>query len=637
MSAHSANSLVGFRMLAVPWLILAPCAAAAQDAPKPVTIRVVDHGTKRPVTRFSYRYRIDSPDQLTARKGNGEAKTEDGVIRIPVPRRCDFWISVETPHYLPNNFYTFKILPSDQKREFTLELIPGITVRGVVLDADTGRPIVGAEVAPKYVGPPPWPWVCTRRGVKTDAEGRFQLNGVAKSLGIYVSHRNYKEYHLPSALLTEDGGASLRLVLGPKSPQPADEDEDPVARKKIQPRLHGRVTDLAGQPVGPYRIVAVPTNDGNSIEGDGARCYEEELKGRAPGKPWELKFIGNAKLYWITAESPGFAPVTKIVPHGAISRPIEFRLGPGFSFAGRISLAGGDSRGTAARDRQTSASAPLGPAEIVIMMQPMYLLVSNPAHRFAPSIPFHKIQVSRVNPREDGRFRFDHLAPGTYMLQAVARGRTPVERLITLGDRHLQCEDSLTLVPAGRIEGIVCHDGGKPMVMESCDWTAPITLDPKVGEALWGAYSMGTPAGSFATDEHGCFALENVPAGRYRVGFDIPGATSFGRREHAVQVLPDRTTQVQINLPADSAASWNLPVEVTVGDGSRTDLIAGGRITNPEFFHTVPGENPATLTVPLALEPLSGQAVSWPMLSSPWTPGSEPIAIPPTGGAGRAV
>jgi hypothetical protein len=65
-------------------------AICAEEAPKPVTVYVVEAETGDPVKQFTYNYRVESPDRhgFPTRREDITAVTEDGTIQIPAPKRC---------------------------------------------------------------------------------------------------------------------------------------------------------------------------------------------------------------------------------------------------------------------------------------------------------------------------------------------------------------------------------------------------------------------------------------------------------------------------------------------------------------------------------------------------------------------
>ncbi len=133
--------------------------------------------------------------------------------------------------------------------EFTMRLLPGCDIGGVVVD-EQGKPVVGAKVAPNYhyrqtgnrnadiqMARPVW------EGVLTDAEGKWKAEGYSKTNGqirIRVTHEDF----LPQV---DDKSASAYLM------------SDILAGKaktvlKSGFRVYGTVRDEKGNPIPGIKI-----------------------------------------------------------------------------------------------------------------------------------------------------------------------------------------------------------------------------------------------------------------------------------------------------------------------------------------------------------------------------------------------
>ena len=86
----------------------------------------MDEESGKPVAQFSYDYYIASPDrhEFPSHKEKVETRTEDGIIRIPAPRRCRLSVSAAAPGHIRCGG-EFIVLPDDLKRTFAVELSPG--------------------------------------------------------------------------------------------------------------------------------------------------------------------------------------------------------------------------------------------------------------------------------------------------------------------------------------------------------------------------------------------------------------------------------------------------------------------------------------------------------------------------------
>jgi hypothetical protein len=177
--------------------------APAQGPLEPVTFTVIDLATKKPLTEFSYALSIILPGEIDA---SGEAKAPPrvnvkspaGVFVVRAPASCKLELVVDSPvvvGYQHNAHSFFCLLSSDAKREFVVPVEVGTTVRGVVRDAATRKPLAGASVAPiidmhQARGP------FNKRAVKTDADGRFEVRGVNPEWGAMVHHPRYKSHFI---------------------------------------------------------------------------------------------------------------------------------------------------------------------------------------------------------------------------------------------------------------------------------------------------------------------------------------------------------------------------------------------------------------------------------------------------------
>jgi len=272
--------------------------SSGAETPEPVKIQVVDAATGEPVTRFTYEYWIDSPDRhgFPTARDNVEAVTADGVIRIPAPQRCSLSVCATSPWHLARNCREFKILPNDQQRTFTLKITRGATVRGVVLDVATGKPLAGARVSPRYFGHP-LVWIDTERAVKTDEKGRFELGGVDKWYGVCVERQGYepigdwREFEAKMQLHADGGENTFRLQ--PRVPRKETGRQE--TEKEIKPRLFGCVVDERGEPAGPYRVVAAAMQDPDALIGNKEYYFEEEVKDVPAGKGPLRETPGNSR------------------------------------------------------------------------------------------------------------------------------------------------------------------------------------------------------------------------------------------------------------------------------------------------------------------------------------------------------
>lgn len=225
------------------------------------------------------------------------------------------------------------ILDAGARRTFAIQLAPGWTIAGRVVDALTGNPIGEAEVTltTESLG------LYTRR-VRTDRRGRFELEGVVgEEQSLYVAAPGY-------------------LDVGPV--RQAATDPPMTLRLERACAVEGRVVDERGQPI-----------EGALVQALG----DAELQRPAPGTPTQtlgvtagpvppisaaaipsLAFVGQAVTgvdgsfeltnlrpgpYTIAANHDDFAPIEseaiRVAP-GARREGVELVMRSGAELAGRV-------------------------------------------------------------------------------------------------------------------------------------------------------------------------------------------------------------------------------------------------------------------------------------------------------------
>jgi hypothetical protein len=86
---------------------------------------------------------------------------------------------------------------------------PGLTVRGIVKDAETGQPIAGATVSDDGYGPKPY------KSATTDATGMYQFVTWSEEHNVIAQAPGYKAQHqlLKSILFKEEKEKVLDFAL----------------------------------------------------------------------------------------------------------------------------------------------------------------------------------------------------------------------------------------------------------------------------------------------------------------------------------------------------------------------------------------------------------------------------------------
>ena len=145
-----------------------PGSASGQGKEQPektiirLEFRVVDvKPDARPVKSFRYSYEFyTAGEEKSQQKYDVPYRSEDGTLRIPKPfppfGRVRVWVDaddVEKGYRRGYGSFSYRI---DETKPFeppTIQLEVGTVLTGKVLDAETGKPIVGAEVCADEVGP----------------------------------------------------------------------------------------------------------------------------------------------------------------------------------------------------------------------------------------------------------------------------------------------------------------------------------------------------------------------------------------------------------------------------------------------------------------------------------------------------
>ncbi len=232
-----------FSLPAVVILARSANSVAGQSAVdmKPFTITVTDGKTGSTVNNFAYRFAFKAPGSsfdsgVVWRKINSPT----GTLVLSVPHSCALTVRLKSPESVAGdrNGYSFLVRSTDEKRRATVELQPGTTVRGIVRDAITRRPIEGAVIVPTDSGSAAdQEWLGRR--AKSGPEGRYELRGVDLELGVTAYHPRY-------------GGVNHRVVANTGSGMRFDVFLTPVDWETLK----GIVRDPNGRPLEGVEVFA---------------------------------------------------------------------------------------------------------------------------------------------------------------------------------------------------------------------------------------------------------------------------------------------------------------------------------------------------------------------------------------------
>ncbi len=406
-----------------------------------------------------------------------------------------------------------RTLPSDlaagERRRMDLVLEPQVECRGVVLDARTGKPVRGALVLVDqersmlvqahmthlHPGARPSSGESARRGVRTDADGRFSLMGLRN--GRHVAMAVHPDFLASPSVpfLLEGARDDIRLLL------------DPAAS------VEGVVRDAQGQPV-PGAQVALFRDFSDDPTGGSERVFrggfgQERLRTHADGQG-RFRLAGLQEgLYRVRVRGPGAPELQQWLVAG-------LGLGAKTTSGRRLRIA----RGEALRTDLT-LDALAGIEGIVLRggrpVSGAVLVVRGGDDALVTELP-------RCVTDGSGRFHLDGLQAGRVLLEVAGPPphRFPVQ---LIGDETVF--RSLEL-PAGVIAGVVQVDGRPKarvaVVLEEIGET-PATDSRGLIEAIRGMEIPGTepaavlpdPGRGKQTDIDGRFRFEGLEPGRYRI------------------------------------------------------------------------------------------------------------------------
>ena len=443
-----------------------------------VTVTVINSETGEPITECLYRYSVATRHGVVDNTGYDEwleLKSDDGSFQFHAPRSCEVWVSAQAPGYLEGFGlgYTGQTLRrNDRERKVVLELHPGVTVRGTIVDQETKQPVPKAKIAPVIFMSPLF--VGDRdRIVMSDADGRFEVIGVDETLGIEVKHNDYLEmqFDITTRMLvagsTSIYEAEVPLKVGEtltgtvrdnvgtplagvevsdgsgkvvttnadghfvlKSPRQTnaagyyvsfDKDgyvhqviQDGVAGKELQIKLErlfqfrGKVVSPDGSPVTAFTIIAGPGKLPVSFE-----CEDADVTNDAGEFSLDLDKQGE---HWVAVRAKGFAVWEEMIEVSRDTEPNTIKLEAGSSVTGKVAI------------------APIPGTGFQVRLTP---------HREDPDSVFGKAAMSQefgtleATVQADGSFRFAHVRPDRFTLKLFGTEITPVLQELTVSNETL--------------------------------------------------------------------------------------------------------------------------------------------------------------------------------------------------------
>ena len=258
-----------------------------------------------------------------------------------------------------------------------MRITRGLTIRGLVRDAETGEPIAGAKVRP-YVFAAPLIVPDSRRWATTDRLGKFELLGVMPgSDEVGIEHPRYRE----------------EVSQFPKESE--GEETDVTLEVRLRPAVGGRVSGRVSDPEGtPLQNVEVTSGTRASAESDAqGRFVLEYVQGATP----EAQFA-------LTARKKGFFEVSSHFL-GVAADDVALTLRPLPQWSGQV----------------------LSPE-------------GSPVQQFSvQAAPLDDSRVKQVIVRNcadpQGRFALTFEQPGRHWLAVQAEGYATCEKIIEVGEQ----------------------------------------------------------------------------------------------------------------------------------------------------------------------------------------------------------
>jgi hypothetical protein len=462
-------------------------------------------------------------------------------------------------------------------REFVFKAWRGMHVRGTVVAADTGKPITGADVGPIIFCPPLF--VTDReRLVKTDANGRFELTGVDRRLGIGAAHLAYVEntvgFNLQDEATTNsDGSISvvLKLERGKKVDGVVKDDrgkllggvevetgdgkktltdsrgefhfegieprrefmlilkkdgfvekwiyESKVKRGNLKITME-RQSELKGRVVGPDgQIVTNFTAWAGPGQEPSFSCNETNAH---PDGTFRLLIQERSKTNWIGIRAPECAPWFGNVMLSDLKKEIVFHLEPGVDVNLSLVLAAEKRAGLRGQ---------------------LQLIRMTPKEMVNPDDPSQQQSIATCEALLDaaGAMHFHHVAAGRYLLTLRGPAVSPLSMKVVVAKTSVGL-GVLKLRGTGTIVGQI-FSPEKSQVK-------PAYARGEIYFQIGGEAESNREMIPFTADANGKFRVENVPVGN--VSVHLPFMATADIRDAVVReasVVEDKTTEVKFFEP----------------------------------------------------------------------------------------
>jgi len=372
---------------------------------------------------------------------------------------------------------------------------PAASISGVVYAADGATPVAGVEVRV-------WP-VTSTWGRRRDYTMTWSYPA-----GIPLLRGQPRATSGPDGSFTIDDLEAGHYTVGARAPGfQATFLWDPVQLERSEQRrdvnivlkeagqIRGTVYDKDARPLRNRRVRVHLQRETGQRE----PAAEERLETDDEGGYIIHHLPDGAYVLALSAEDTVPATREVIVEAGRTTEGVDFRLGPGVTLSGTVSDANGK---------------PVGEAEVDL----------EPVADLFGKRPFAYTDI-------EGRFRIEHLAPGSYDFVAAAHGTVPTAHgqitLETDGSTRLD----IRLAKPAAIRGRVIADDGTPVAGAhvECD---PVLHDPGPVMRIDPMLTMEIEPRA-VTDRKGAYAVEELTVGRFWLRAEAEGYKS-ARTEVAI-------------------------------------------------------------------------------------------------------
>lgn len=471
----------------------------ARTAVKPsgpfISGRVTNSLTGEPLKAFHLELRRSSSEERSSWKTmlSKTVRDNNGRFLIPLERGGTYWLEVRSSRHIWKFFRDLEVPDDAGLADLQVELDPGLSVKGLVLEAETGRPVedvlIGTTGASHCWTDPRmiregYPEYCVHAW--TDAEGRFVIEGLQESSQIlFAHHPKFAE-------------ASLRI-------KPALNSEVEMHIEKGA-CIYGRIFDDMGHP-----LPGVSVN--MSGDTDLGRSTLSGLDGRyrTPPAPFN-SFVKLRATYWPDGnDAPSrFSDEEKNVYLTYHDVEIDFgpESEPYVTWRGRVYDVAGN---------------PVGEAKLILR-----------SDTSAPQIGMHYHRTVFCD--EQGRFTVNKIRTGAYEVKvekdSSASGSDPGTWMNFYFEEPGELERDVTLLGSAVRGHVIDGRTGRPLLGS---WGS-VSIDQKSpGHRRFnayfhedGAFSLGVPPGIYdlsvgenSGGRRRSYSLENVEVADNEVVDDI--------------------------------------------------------------------------------------------------------------------